>query len=80
MEHTTCCWSNPIDCMQFPPKHNKIYVKLSVVLAYNLLFAETSLCDIAYQVLLKPASSFWTSPPFFAHIINYLHYQSRAAS
>lgn len=73
---TTCCWSHLIDCMQFPPKHNKIYVKHRAVLAYNLLFAETSLCDVAYQVLLTPASSFWTNPPFFALIINHLHYHT----
>lgn len=76
MKHTTCCWSNLIDCVQFPPKHNKIYVKHRAVLAYNLLFAETSLCDIAYQVLLTSASSFWTNPLFFAPVINHLHYPS----
>lgn len=80
MKHTTYCWRDLIDCMQFPPKHNKMYVKHKAVLAYNLLFAETNLCDVAYQVLLTAASSFWTNPPFFAHTINLLHYQSGAAS
>lgn len=75
VKDTTYCWSNLIDCTQFSPKHNKIYVKHRAVLAYNLLFAETSLCDGAYQVLLKLASSFWANPPFFARIINCLHYR-----
>lgn len=75
IKHTTCCWSNLIDCTQFSPKHNKIYVKHRAVLAYNLLFAETILCDVAYQVLLTLASSFWANPPFFPHIINCLHYR-----
>lgn len=43
--------------MQFPPKHNKIYVKHRAVLAYNLLFAETNLCGIAYQA--QGASRCW---------------------
>lgn len=73
-KHTTCCWSNLIDCTLSSPKHNKIYVKHRPVLAYNLLFAKTSLCDIAHQVLLMLASSFWANSPFFAHIINCLHH------
>lgn len=28
-KHSACCWSHLIDCTQFPPKHNKIYVKQS---------------------------------------------------
>lgn len=74
MKHTTCCWSNLIDCMQFPPKHNKIYVKHRAVLAYNLPFAGTNICDIAYQVLLTPALSFWTNLLLFDQVINHLHH------
>lgn len=71
-KHTTCCWSNLIDCTQYSPRHNKIYVKHRAVLAYDSLFAETSLCDVAYQVLLTLASSFWANPPFFACIIVFI--------
>jgi len=72
-KHTTCCWSNLIDCKKFSPKHYKIYVKHRAMLACNLLFAETSLCDVAHQVLHTLASSFWANPPFFPCIINCLY-------
>lgn len=42
-KHITYCWSNLIDCMQFSPKHNKMYVKHRAVLVCDLLFTEASL-------------------------------------
>lgn len=66
-------------CMQFSLKHNKIYVKYRVVMVYNLLFTETSLCDISYTALLTLASFFWANPLCFATVVNCHHILSRVA-
>lgn len=70
--HTACCWSKLTDCTQFSTKYNKIYVNHEAVLACILLFAETNLCDIAYQGLPMLASSFWANPPLLVLLIDFI--------
>lgn len=42
-------------------------------MVYNLLFTETSLCDISYTSLLTLASFFWANPLCFATLVNCPH-------